>query len=95
MPQTKGPWRFSKSGLDRTVYAEHESAFDLAIVRNAGSDPETDANARLIVAAPDMLAAAQDVLDWMDNMVERKGIAPGWLAIENRLRAAVAKVKGE
>jgi hypothetical protein len=56
---TPGPWHASKGGHDRLIYAESETAFDLAIVRGGGNDAETDANARLIAAAPDLRLACQ------------------------------------
>ena len=59
---TPGPWYVSKSGTDRLIYADHQHAFDHAIVRNGGCDSETDANARLMAAAPELLAAVQAAL---------------------------------
>ena len=61
---TPGPWHVSRSGIDRLVYADSEHAFDLAIVRSGGDDDEVNANARLIAAAPDLLAALKWVIDY-------------------------------
>ena len=60
---TPGPWNVGKTTMDRLIYADSEHAFDLAIVRNGGSDEETEANAALIAAAPDLLAACKTALD--------------------------------
>lgn len=64
---TPGPWNVGKASIDRLVYADSEPAFDLAIVRDGG-DNTVDANAKLIAAAPDLLAElAEYVADHGDN----------------------------
>jgi hypothetical protein len=62
---TPGPWILAgESGTYAPVAAPHGT---LAAVRYLGSSPERvreeQANARLIAAAPDMLAALQEVRD--------------------------------
>lgn len=65
---TPGPWNAGKAAgpagcQDRLIYADSEHAFDLAIVRNGGNDDETEANANLIAAAPELLQALRDSLE--------------------------------
>ena len=55
-PHTPGPW--SKM-YDTHVYAERHQL--IAICEGAASWDETFANARLIAAAPDLLAALRDL----------------------------------
>jgi len=50
-------------------------------------EPIAEANAKLIAAAPDMLAALRQVLEFMDNGTP---LRPGALLVDD-IRAAVAK----
>jgi len=62
--------------------------------RLARKDPETAANAALLLAAPDMLAAIEDVLSWhdfSDDMHKPIEVRAAYM----RARAAIAKAKGE
>ena len=71
---TPGPWNIDarmdggKHGDDFTIFAEtrvHKNPVFLARVYNAGilapNDPEREANARLIAAAPGLLTTLEDV----------------------------------
>ena len=51
---------------------------------------ERAANARLIAAAPDLLAACRDVLEFLDN---GSPVHPGCL-LEQQIREAVARAEG-
>lgn len=55
------------------------------------SHPSVDANARLIAAAPDLLAALQAVLHWIDDNCETTGFD----AVEAQADAALAKAGAE
>ena len=63
------------------------STSDSSLIANCG----TDANAGLIAAAPDLLAACEGLVDWIDPNEAMDGL--------NReiddARAAIAKAKGE
>ena len=66
-PHTPGPWNISNSASPAHspqfgIYAEGERN-NLAIVYNDNAE----ANARLIAAAPDLLAALKDLLDYEDD----------------------------
>jgi hypothetical protein len=91
---TPGPWFAAWDCIvanDPT--GQHEDLYlaEIVIADDEGrivSPEEQGANARLIAAAPDMLAALQDVLEFWDDpntsVAELKG----------RLRDAIAKAKG-
>jgi hypothetical protein len=51
---------------------------------------EREANARLIAAAPDLLAACRDVLEFLDN---GSPLQPGSL-LHQEIEAAVARAEG-
>lgn len=99
---TPGPWtqsglsdwypdRYEGSGsFSWTVIRSESADSDLAIVIKEGrhDDPELDANARLIVASPELLEAAEAVLG-STYAVHYRLISPF-----KELAAAVAKAKG-
>lgn len=78
---TPGPW-IAREWCGHYQVAQDDSGDAVAGVYCAKSDL---ANARLIAAAPDLLAALQDVADDTDGMV----LMPPGLA--NKVRAAIAK----
>ena len=94
---TPGPWRYVKANPSPTSGA-HLISGDrpgyLAEVRDCGSG-DVGANARLIAAAPDLLAAAQRVFDDAHDRGEThdKGsdvLYADWQALAD----AIAKAKG-
>lgn len=99
---TPGPWNVSKSSMDRLIYADSEHAFDLAIVRNGGSDANVEANARLIAAAPEMFAALKDSVNqletspyWIEQIMGKSSPAiAGILQTCRNARAVIAKAEG-
>jgi hypothetical protein len=71
---------------DFAVYNE-ETGGDVALVRNFD-----EPNARLIAAAPDLLAAAQAAVEFFDIFEEQSEAAFGdWHGRRERARAAIAK----
>lgn len=59
---TPGPWEFDQYGNSFVVTAK-QRVYDVAVVRNIGSE-NNEANARLISAAPDLLAIANELGEW-------------------------------
>lgn len=98
MPHTPGPWRVVSNASGLQVFNDPElgHAEPLAALSYQPSHlqtPTSQANARLIAAAPDLLAAAEETISVYDSSVgmlpirERK-------ALEN-LRAAIRRARGE
>lgn len=83
---TPGPW-------ETLSFSQHELQTDFAMVKigkrvhMVGYSDEDKANARLIAAAPDLLAALEALLDYENGI--QKSIA------EQMARAAIAKAGGE
>jgi hypothetical protein len=89
---TSGPWATGGNvySHSRTAVMQEESALLVAEVCD-WPDEETDrANARLIAAAPDLLAACQAELEVYDGM-DAATLMPKTLARIAALRAAVEK----
>ncbi|HEY6766620.1 MAG TPA: hypothetical protein VI386_17815 [Candidatus Sulfotelmatobacter sp.] len=87
---TPGPWQYSEVKGDHVVHGPDGDC----ITWCNGVRVDNEANARLISAAPDMLAALMEVghtLEWLvihDNRQE-------YLPMFDRLKASVKKAKGE
>lgn len=67
---TQGEWGVSKHGNNDSfgIYAEG-NVNDLAIVKGGNEEGgETEANAKLIAAAPDMLKALEACMDYFEYM---------------------------
>ena len=105
MTHTQGPWSYTADmyGLDNMrVFGVNDATGNG--VANCGYDQrgESMANARLIAAAPDMLAALEAVID---DLEEHIGVAVDHYASERWLEGAkarlgaaqmaIAKAKGE
>lgn len=106
MTHTPGPWYCDEphSGdADRAVYAltpAHKNRHYMARVYGGGAlakrNPEMDANASLIAAAPDMLAALEQVLEFHAKCEREDAIDWQWFdAAYYAARAAIAKARGE
>lgn len=103
MPHTPGPWEVVEC-RERGLLVEHSHdngpITTIAKVLGTGCDDQTtvataNADARLIAAAPDLLAA----LEWFENrafkgMSEQTAAKTAW-AFVDICRAALAKAKGE
>lgn len=94
MGHTEGPWH--------VAYFEDENAAvivtaegDGRIAEIRGNVPEEDANARLIAAAPDMLAALQDACKTLEtvHLHGRADEGEAWARLVYA-RAAIAKAEG-
>jgi hypothetical protein len=90
MSHTKGPWEFY-NGEVTTKQEQGRSYRRIAAVQDygLGSDPEVDeANARLIAAAPDLLAAMTLILDRLATSPMQDD------ELAATIRAAIKKAKG-
>lgn len=90
---TPGPWRITRSGKSPcAIEADTTRGYALAKVYLANPEtrkraPEYEANAALIAAAPDLLAALEIALDDPDSEI----LGTDW---ERIARAAIAKATG-
>ena len=64
---TPGPWNCMRaSAAGRNIICSDTRPVDICVLSNRDkTQTEIDANARLIAAAPDLLAACQRALDWL------------------------------
>jgi hypothetical protein len=89
---TPGPWRVGKGGPNGCPTVGTEKGLMVAMVSHGNSHP-TQANARLIAAAPDLLEALEWALDAWDTHNRTGDPMQGdW---ESDAIAAIAKAKGE
>lgn len=92
---TPGPWRYNP--LIGAIFAETETGPDAAkktisIVRVPLNDHEMHANARLIAAAPDLLAALRDAIDHMAAYERAFPLVD--VRELHKARAAIARAEG-
>lgn len=96
---TPGPWKVSVSPSllkTRCIVREERQGTRLlsrhvATVSVHGPDGENEANAHLLAAAPDLLAACKQAVEFLDN-------GPGGTGMDAacvRVRAAIAKAQGK
>ena len=95
---TKGPWIFDYDNADDYSGGEWYVAGP-AIVRfsySAGDQERTEAeaNARLICAAPDLLAALEGLMLWLENCDVSFMNDDNYMADHDNARAAITKALG-
>lgn len=85
---TPGPWRLA-NGVQ--IRSDKDQIAKVWMMRNG----EGVANARLIAAAPELLATLEETLEeglgWCDDSTGCDGSTLGWV---QRARAAIAKARG-
>lgn len=91
---TRGPWRVEKNPDDGiTDPAVMAGKYYVATVHDAcSSEGCWDADACLIAAAPELLAALERTLNWLASYPGQAAIGPG--GPYDQARAAIAKAKG-
>lgn len=89
---TPGPWRVGKGGPNMCPTVGTEKGLMVAMVAYGDSHP-TQANARLIAAAPDLLEALEELADLFDAMVSGEYRPDSFTT--QPARAAIAKAKGD
>ena len=88
MTHTKGPWRISNLERPHHVLVCNEQWYTIAQVFSANKSGDTEANARLIASAPDLLEALETL--------ERAHIK-GFVDLKNfkkRTTKAIQKARG-
>ena len=98
---TPGPWRVSPSGILVCTADDDRPHVNIAIIEDNGNDAlapmpnEVAANARLIAAAPELLAILEDTRDWLETNLRRGRINAGTANrdgdLVSQINAAIAK----
>lgn len=102
---TPGPWHLSRYGnFIRHIQGDQTAPNICAVDVFGGPDGEREANARLIAAAPDLLAALKGAVDtirtWHDMQEPADQAGPAWDIYRQhapemqRIHAAMAKAEG-
>jgi len=89
---TPGPWKFA---LFEHAPNEAFVQWRAGYAEVHGSRAGREANARLIAAAPDLLAALQGMCSVWVTVCNSKGWEPEHMSQYTDARAAIAKAKGE
>jgi hypothetical protein len=102
---TPGPWgvgsapRSAHTNKDKCLYIHGADPYAMVCELGSEKHPEHQANARLIAAAPDLLAALRDVLRYCVTSSGLpdlgKGRTPEQQAAMNQARAAIEKAEGQ
>lgn len=94
---TEGKWKAAKHliGDGWRVFVQHEADADMhdaiADLETWQTDGTTEANAHLIAAAPEMLAALEGVIHHNDALKEKYKLSPSLI---RQVEAAISKAKG-
>lgn len=98
---TPGPWEIDATYPEQSKKI-HPVGSTIGVAIAFGDDEEeTEANARLIASAPDLLSALQEVEDWI--LRDEEALDFGQVAMSSQMlnerfqnvRAAIAKATGE
>ena len=96
---TPGPWAFRMTGWQTNPAAIYSPRRPGAVAcipaRTSVPLDEQSANARLIAAAPDMLAALEALMRWETSALDAEQAAALMDEVCDMARAATAKAKGE
>lgn len=95
MKYTKGPWYWEYSeGLRKRLTSHGSDVFTAALTESLNESyvDIDEADAHLIAAAPTLLEALQDAIEWFSKLKDWSGV--GDPDIE-KYRAAIRKAKGE
>ena len=107
---TPGPWMTQRSHSGRTIYAETQRDFEIKetrilafMVRNEAQFPveQSDANARLIAAAPELLAELREIESKLSALLCERVLdstLPEFYEVRNArnsARVAISKAEGK
>ena len=91
---TPGPWKITRYAALHVETEGHRGICSCGYTNSTKDiDDENKANARLIAAAPDMLAALQDVAKSYQQLFDVMPVA--WQTLDDIVTAAIAKATGE
>ena len=101
---TPGPWRAMHAGTANDEHARvirSDGGAWIADVLKQGTEADRAANARLIAAAPDVLAALEDAEGWLNDsdvayvISHDKGEQAAYCRMMVNIRAAIRKARGQ
>ena len=99
---TPGPWKVGKNfGADyevRITTVEDEKLIFIGSSRTSGSWEEIGANARLMAAAPDLLGALKDLINFDVKghaLIDRLQFSNGGRDLSAKILGAIAKAEGD
>lgn len=96
---TPGPWKAVEANTDYSGTFNRILSISDAEIAPARAYGDTEeqrhANARLIAAAPDLLAALESAASWVGQYEELPDHAPAARAMGVVIRAAIARARGE
>ena len=102
MKHTPGPWKrtsrnFEGAGTKLSICSDNDISLAHILVSNRTPKEEREANANLIVAAPDLLEVVQHFFTWHSEHFEdfNNETNMALLCLANEAEAAIAKAKGE
>jgi hypothetical protein len=88
MPHTPGPWTVDGQTLPQNLQISSPDGIVTVIDSEAFADT-IEANARLIAAAPDLLAVLRDLSDAYQKHFDAMPVA--WQTYDNMVSAAIAR----
>ena len=92
---TEGPWFVvGKAGYEALEIWTKARRVAKSLYHGGSEDDEADANAYLIAAAPDLLAALEKAMDVIERLGGERGIGRMGAALD-AIDAALAKAEGE
>ena len=95
---TPGPWKFSPNGAGYLVTREDVFVVGHGICgvkpSQSASEDQCEANARLIAAAPDMLAVLNETTLQLRYLADKFGETGTGAAVLARVQAVIAKAEG-
>jgi len=107
MTHTAGPWHIGPFDRDNQIFSDNgrmrletggTTLYPIATVNDGWDNTEDEANARLIAAAPELLAALKECVPWLESMPLATGDQP----LRNKAardlynaQAAIAKAEGK
>lgn len=94
---TPGPWHYDFDTINGHFFVHDNNARMYVLVRPRGhrERDEIEANARLIAAAPDLLAALQELIDLADEGAFLDLADVDSTPVSRRIRAAISRAVGE
>lgn len=92
---TPGPWEIDDAAFDGLDIVSPQGRVAMLNDGEPGEDTSIWANARLIAAAPDMLAALEALMRWETSALDAEQAAALMDEVCDMARAAIAKAKGE